>query len=153
MLAVLLLTILPVGPPPKREHVPSVDDHHLGATYVQYLNSPPALDWLRFPDAGECRKSKEMGEAFRKYLDKEQQRWPVNRQEVFNVARDESNRLSEPWRLLLIAQTVNGVNGLPKREWERRLAMYSVRESIGREAYDRGEMPPAIPVWRCRVLK
>ncbi len=66
--------------------------------------------------------------------------YPSN--EAVRVTIQENNRLYKAWDYLRDAKTESYSEEL------RRIALFKLRGTIGVEAFDRGEMPDAVPLWR-----
>lgn len=139
-LAALLLQ-LPQPMPPAS--LPPADSD----LWPEFLASPALCDCERFPPAWAVQSARDFNGRHRAWLaaELEYEVDPRRRSILCNWER-EALYLYRVWDLLDDARH----GGYPA--WRQRVALGRLREAIGDEAYNRGEMPPVVPVWRFREL-
>lgn len=134
----LLALATAAAPPVKAEPWPPPQ------VWNDVLAAPPAVDRFRFPDSPTCEAAVKFANTFRGKLNDERELWPATMQWRFELTLEEAGPLRLAWFHLSWAQWPS------RAEWQRRLDLAKVRELIGPDAYDRGEMPPVVPSWRLR---
>jgi hypothetical protein len=102
---------------------------------------PPLADSKRLPPPSLIRKLLGFNAAYRQFLEARRE---VRRHEWDEVTEvlGETDRLREVWQAAADASSEDHI-------WVcRRRALKRLKELIGEEAYDAGNLPPCVPLWR-----
>lgn len=143
MLALLVpLFLVPQPMPPASVPPPDSD------LWPEFLAAPPLCDRERFPPAWAVQSARDFNGRHRAWLatELEYETDPYRLSVLRNWDR-EALALYRVWDLLDDARH----GGYPP--WRQRVALGRLRDALGEDAYDRGEMPPAVPAWRFRELR
>lgn len=147
MLALLLpLLLLPRPMPPASVPPPDSD------LWPAFLTASPLCDRERFPPAWAVESARDFNGRHRVWLAAElEYELDPRRRSILRNWEREALALYRVWDLLDDARH----GGYPA--WRQRVALGRLREAIGDEAFgdeafDAGEMPPVVPVWRFREM-
>lgn len=114
--------------------------------FAELADAPKLSECQRLPDRRTVNELIKFNRAFRKHLE-ERQVWETDRNDLFHVAIQETDRLYRQWDAIRDAQcdfyyvTV------------RRAALKKLRDALGAEAFTAGHMPPYVPEWRFASVK
>ncbi len=119
----------------------SVDINLLRKRYQELKDVPRIADAMRFPDRESVNEQIRFNRAYRKTLDN-RQILETDRATELQTAVRETDRLYCVWDSVRDARcdfyyvTV------------RRHALKKLRDSLGEDAYNVGDLPPVVPTWR-----
>lgn len=109
-------------------------------------DAPKLAEANRLPATQSMDANIQFNRAYRKNLEK-RMRWEADRADLIGEAVRETDRLYKLWDAMREA----------KCDFHyvtyRRLALKKLKDGIGAEAYDAGEVPPYVPEWRFTVVK
>jgi hypothetical protein len=109
--------------------------------YQELADAPPLTDSYRFPDRASVSELLAFNRSYRQQLDSRQSvelvRWWELREAVQEVDR-----------LYAIWDTVRDARCDYYYVTVRRQALKRLKDTLGQEAYYRGDLPPHIPLWR-----
>ncbi len=109
--------------------------------YQDLKDAPRLNDSHRFPDRGTVNDLLAFNRAYRRYLDG-RQALEQDRGQCLRAALKETDSLYQVWDAVRDARCEYYYITV------RRQALKRLRQMIGQEAYDAGELPPYVPVWR-----
>jgi hypothetical protein len=122
-----------------------VDLNLLRRRYHDLSGAPPASDGYRFPDRGTINELLTFNRAYRRQIDNRQPLELVNWWEL-RLALQETDRLYQIW------DTVRDARCECYYITVRRQALKRLLELVGEEAYDSGNLPPCVPLWRFQQI-
>jgi hypothetical protein len=112
--------------------------------YADLADAPLLCDGLRFPDRATVSDLLAFNRAYRQQIDV---RGPTSADAAeHRAALRETDELYQVW------DTVRDARCEYYYVTVRRQALKKLRETLGDEAYYRGELPPFVPLWRFREV-
>lgn len=142
LIALALLLQLPQPMPPADVPPPDSD------LWPEFLAAPALWERDRRPPAWAVQSARDFSCRHRAWLFNEMEcETDPYRLSILRNWEREALTLYRAWDLLDDSRH----GGYPP--WRQRVALGRLREAIGAEAFDRGEMPPAVPVWRFREMR
>ncbi|MFO0823199.1 MAG: hypothetical protein U0792_08770 [Gemmataceae bacterium] len=123
-----------------------IDLDFLRKRKADLADAPKLVEAARLPDRRIMDDHIQFNRAYRKHLD-QRLIWEADRVDVLGEAVRETDRLYRLWDAMREA----------KCEFHyvtyRRLALKKLKEGIGAEVYDTGDLPPCVPEWRFVATK
>lgn len=113
---------------------------------VELSDAPPLSDALRFPDKAYINELLSFNRAYRNEMDARAPLETVYLSELRTVQR-EIDELYAIW------DTVRDARCSYYYVTVRRQALKRLKEQLGNEAYERGDLPPAVPIWRFQWIR
>ncbi len=128
-----------------RREESSSDLSLLRRRYQDLADAPPLHDCERFPSRDVVNELLSFNRAYRQYLGSRQ---PVDlaRWWEFRIAIQETDCLYHIWDTLRDARCQYYYVTV------RRRALKKLRETLGEEAYYKGQLPPHVPFWRFQEI-
>lgn len=114
--------------------------------YVDLADAPLVADSFRFPDRQTVNEYIRFNRAYRKNLET-RQTWEADRADLIRVVVMETDRLYKVWDAVRDARCEFYYVTV------RRQALKKLKETIGTEAYEAGELPPYVPEWRFQEMR
>ena len=109
-------------------------------------DAPMLAEANRLPDARLMDNNIQFNRAYRKNLEKRMQ-WEADRADLIGEAVRETDRLYKLWDAMREAK------GDFQYVTSRRLALKRLKDGIGEQMYNSGELPPYVPEWRFIAVK
>lgn len=108
---------------------------------AELADAPKIMESARLPERRLMDEHIQFNRAYRKHLD-QRLLWEADRADVLGEAARETDRLYRLWDSMREA----------KCEFHyvtyRRLALKKLKDGLGADVYDSGELPPSVPEWR-----
>lgn len=114
--------------------------------YAELRDAPKLADAARFPDRRTVNDLIRFNRAYRKHLETRQV-WEADRADAIRAAVLETDRLYRVWDAVRDARCEFYYVTV------RRQALKKLQETVGDDAYARGELPPYVPEWRFTEAK
>ena len=111
--------------------------------YQDFKDAPRLAECWKFPDRFRCNELIAFNRGFRCQLS-QRRLLERDREELFDAAIAEADQCFRVWDNVRDSQTEFFYTTV------RRTALMRLREKLGEEAYQRGELVPPVPVWRWR---
>jgi hypothetical protein len=110
------------------------------------VTDPPLSDCERFPPRQVAAEALRVNRAYRRHV--EVWRWTyLHQRDYWETVLHETDSLFQCWDWLHAAQ---GGEGRDETYW--RHSLRRLRDLLGPQAYQAGQMPPPVPVWRFRSV-
>jgi hypothetical protein len=122
------------------------DLNMLRRRYQEFQDAPKVEDGMRFPDRNTVNELVRFNRAYRKHLDQRQQ-FETDRAEAIRDVMWETDRLYQVWDAVRDARCEFYYVTV------RRHALKKLRNLVGEEAYQKGQLPPHAPTWRFNELR
>jgi hypothetical protein len=117
------------------------DLNMLRRRYAELKDAPKLGDCQRFPDRGTVNDLLAFNRSYRRYLDG-RQALEQDRCSQLKAAQQETDWLYQVWDAVRDARCDYYYITV------RRQALKRLYETVGAEAYDKGALPPHVPLWR-----
>lgn len=136
---------------PREERLKRLEDFAADLTvlrrrYRELKDAPPLGDSRRFPDRGTSGDLLSFNRAYRRNLES-RRAIDRDRSALIHDATCEADHLYDIWDAIREARC--DIYYVPVR----RLALKRLRDKIGDVAYQSGQLPPPVPLWRFVDLK
>lgn len=114
--------------------------------YQELADAPHVAESFRFPDRNTVNDLVRFNRAFRKHLDQRHE-LEMDRSETLRTVMRETDRLYQVWDAVRDARCEFYYVTV------RRQALKKLRDLVGTDAYEAGNLPPNVPMWRFNELK